>query len=154
MRCWLLKTEPGCFSIDDLASAPAQTSMWDGVRNYQARNFIRDGMRIGDPVLFYHSVTDPGIVGLAEVASGAYPDPTQWDPENEHFDPASPSNAPRWYVVDVRLVRKFRYTLPLAFLRTCPDLAGMELLRRGSRLSVQPVTEQEYNAVLALIKDL
>lgn len=151
---WLMKTEPGCFSIDDLARAPNQTTMWDGVRNYQARNFMRDAMRIGDPVLFYHSVTKPGIVGLAEVASGAYPDPTQWDPENEHFDPASPADKPRWYLVDIRLVRRFRKSLPLALLRTRPELVGMELLRKGSRLSVQPVRPEEFAAVLALAESL
>lgn len=148
--CWLMKTEPGCFSIDDLAAAPDRTSMWDGVRNYQARNFMRDLMRPGDPVLFYHSVTNPGIAGLAEVAGEAYPDPTQWDPENEHFDPASPADNPRWYLVDVRFVRKFKDLLPLAMLRSRPELAGMELLRKGSRLSVQPVKPEEFQAVLAL----
>lgn len=151
---WLMKTEPGCFSIDDLENSPGQTTMWDGVRNYQARNFMRDAMREGDPVLFYHSVTKPGIVGIAEVASRAYPDPTQWDPENEHFDPSSPADDPRWYLVDVRLVRKFREVLPLSLLRTRSELAGIELLRKGSRLSVQPVKKEEYEAVLALAKEL
>ena len=151
---WLIKTEPGCFSIDDLAAAPGQTTMWDGVRNYQARNFMRDAMRIGDRVLFYHSVTAPGIVGLAEVASTPYPDPTQWDPENEHFDPASPADNPRWHLVDIRLIRKFASPLPLPFLRKQPELAGMELLRKGSRLSVQPVRPEEFAAVLALAAGL
>lgn len=147
---WLMKTEPGCFSIDDLAAAPGQTTPWDGVRNYQARNFMRDAMRIGDPVLFYHSVHKPGIAGIAEVASAAYPDPTQWDPENSHFDPASPADKPRWHLVDIRLVRRFNAVLPLSFLRQQPELQGMELLRKGSRLSVQPVRPEEYAAVLAL----
>ena len=152
---WLMKTEPGCFSIDDLAKAPEQTSMWDGVRNYQARNFMRDGMRPGDPVLFYHSGgAAPGIAGIAEVASKAYPDPTQWDPENRHFDPASPADAPRWFLVVVRLVRRFQETLPLSVLRSRPELAGMELLRKGSRLSVQPVREEEFAAILALAHSL
>ena len=151
---WLMKTEPGCFSIDDLAAAPGQTSMWDGVRNYQARNFMRDDMRIGDQVLFYHSVTNPGIVGLAEVASAPYPDPTQWDPENEHFDPASPADNPRWYLIDVRFVRKFVSPLPLPLLRKQPELEGMELLRKGSRLSVQPVRPEEFAVVLALADSL
>lgn len=153
-RHWLMKTEPGCFSIDDLAAAPNRTTMWDGVRNYQARNFMRDDMRPGDPVLFYHSVTNPGIVGLAEVVSPAYPDPTQWDPDNRHFDPASPADAPRWYVVDVRLVKKFAAGLPLPILRQQPELQEMELLRKGSRLSVQPVRPEEFAAVLALAKRL
>lgn len=151
---WLMKTEPGCFSIDDLANSPQQTSMWDGVRNYQARNYMQKEMKVGDPVLFYHSVTRPGIVGLAEVASEAYPDPTQWDPEDEHFDPASPADNPRWYLVDVRFVKKFKKELPLSFLRTRPELDGMELLRKGSRLSVQPVRKEEYEAVLALAESL
>ena len=147
---WLMKTEPGCFSIDDLAASPNQTSMWDGVRNYQARNFMRDEMRAGDLVLFYHSVTKPGIVGLAEVAGTAYPDPTQWDPENEHFDPASPANAPRWYVVDIRLIRRFTCPLPLPLLRRQPELAGMELLRKGSRLSIQRVRQEEFDFIVKL----
>ena len=151
---WLMKTEPGCFSIEDLEKSPGRTSMWDGVRNYQARNFMRDGMRPGDPVLFYHSGTNPGIAGIAEVASEAYPDPTQWDPENRHFDPASPADAPRWYLVDVRLVRRFSEPLPLALLRTLPELSGMELLRKGSRLSVQPVGKEEFAAILALSERL
>ena len=151
---WLMKTEPGCFSIDDLANAPGKTSMWDGVRNYQARNFMRDAMTVGDPVLFYHSVTSPGIAGIAEVASKAYPDPTQWDPENEHFDPKSPADKPHWFLVDVRLVRRFREVLPLSLLRAQPELEGMELLRKGSRLSVQPVRPEEFEAVLALAKGL
>ncbi|MDL2266542.1 EVE domain-containing protein [Desulfovibrio sp. OttesenSCG-928-G15] len=153
-RNWLMKTEPGCFSLEDLENSPGGTTMWDGVRNYQARNFMRDAMRPGDPVLFYHSVTRPGIVGLAEVAGNAYPDPTQWDPENAHFDPASPADAPRWYLVDVRFVRRFLKPLPLALLRQQPELQEMELLRRGSRLSVQPVTEDEFQAVLALAASL
>lgn len=128
--------------------------MWDGVRNYQARNFMRDEMSVGDPVLFYHSVTDPGIAGIAEVASEAYPDPTQWDPENEHFDPKSPADKPRWFLVDVRLVRRFKAVLPLSFLRGRPELEGMELLRKGSRLSVLPVRPAEYEAVLALAEKL
>lgn len=151
---WLMKTEPGCFSIDDLAAAPDRTTMWDGVRNYQARNFMRDEMRLGDPVLLYHSGKEPGIAGLAEVAGEAYPDPTQWDPENRHFDPASPADKPRWYLVDVRLVRTFAAPLPLSLLRGQPELQGMELLRKGSRLSVQPVRAEEFAAVLALADGL
>ncbi len=151
-RYWLLKTEPGCFSIQDLANAPNQTTPWDGVRNYQARNFMRDAMRPGDPVLFYHSITNPGIVGLAEIVSEARPDPTQWDPENRHFDPASPAEAPRWYLVDVKLQEIFARPLSLPFLRSRPELKGMELLKRGSRLSVQPVDKEHFEAVMALIR--
>ncbi len=151
---WLVKTEPGCFSIDDLSAAPNKTTMWDGVRNYQARNFMRDDMRIGDPVLFYHSVTNTGIAGIAEVASAPYPDPSQWDPQDRHFDPASPADNPRWYLVDIRLLRKFREILPLGLLRKQPELGAMELLRKGSRLSIQPVSKKEYETVLSLAKDL
>ena len=147
---WLLKSEPGCFSIQDLAKLPGKITSWDGVRNYQARNFIRDGMRPGDLAFFYHSISDPGIVGLTEIASAPRPDPTQWDPENMHFDPASAENAPRWYLVDVRLREIFPRPLPLPLLRRQPELAGMELLRKGSRLSVQPVTPEEFAAVMAL----
>ena len=153
LRHWLLKTEPGCFSIADLAAAPAAVTMWDGVRNYQARNFIRQ-MRAGEQAFFYHSGDAPGIAGVIEIAREAYPDPTQWEPENRHFDPASPAEAPRWFVVDVRLTRQFSTLLPLKFLRTRPELAGMELLRKGSRLSVQPVAAAEFAAVLALAEDL
>ena len=152
-RYWLMKTEPGCFSIQDLAAANNRTSPWDGVRNYQARNFMRDAMRPGDPVLFYHSVTSPGIVGLAEVAGPARPDPTQWDPENEHFDPASPADNPRWYLVDVTLTEIFPSPLPLPFLRSRPELEGMELLKKGSRLSIQPVSREHYDAIVKLARE-
>lgn len=151
MNHWLLKTEPGCFSIQDLAALPNQTTSWDGVRNYQARNFMRDEMKMGDGVLFYHSGTNPGIAGIARVASPAKPDPTQWDPENEHFDPASPADKPRWFLVDVQLVRIFPEPLGLTLLRGRPEFEGMELLRKGSRLSVQPVSQAHYDAVLALV---
>ena len=152
-RYWLVKSEPGCFSIDDLAALPGQTSMWDGVRNYQARNYLRDSMKRGDRVFFYHSITGVGIAGLCEVASEPYPDPTQWNPEDRHFDPASPADAPRWYVVDIRLVKKFARTIPLNELRTLPELAEMELLKRGSRLSVQSVREGEFLAILAYAEE-
>jgi len=150
MRHWLMKTEPGCFSIEDLAKAPNRTEPWDGVRNFQARNFMRDDMELGDKVLFYHSVTNPGIVGLAEVAREGYPDHTSWDPENGHFDPRSTPERPLWYMVDVRLVEIWPRPLPLALLRGVPELAGMELLRKGSRLSVQPVRPEEFDKIMAL----
>lgn len=148
--CWLVKTEPASYSIEDLEKEPGKTTPWSGVRNYQARNFMRDAMRPGDPVLFYHSVTKPGIVALAEVASAAYPDPTQFDPQSPYFDPASGNDAPRWYLVDIRLVKRFSAPLGLGFLRTVPELAGMELLRRGSRLSVMPVMREHFETILAL----
>lgn len=150
MNYWLLKSEPGCFSIDDLLNSPRKTTMWDGVRNYQARNFMRS-MQKGDLALFYHSVTGTEIVGLAEITSpDAYPDPTQWNPEDQHFDPASPHDKPRWYVVDVTFKSKFKNSLPLSMLREVPELGGMELLRKGSRLSVQPVSPDEFKTVMRL----
>ena len=149
-KFWLVKTEPESFSIDDLAAAPDRTTCWDGVRNYQARNFMRDGMKLGDRILFYHSSTQPpAVVGVAEVVREAYPDHTAWDKHDHHYDPkASPEN-PIWMMVDIQLVTKFARSLPLDELRQMPALAKMELLRRGSRLSVQPVTEKEFEAVLS-----
>lgn len=150
MPYWLVKTEPSSFSIDDLENAPNKISMWDGVRNYQARNFMRDAMEQGDQVLFYHSVTQPGIVGLAEVASKSYPDPTQWDPESKYFDPKSPHDSPRWYLVDIRFIKKFARPLSLQELRGVRDLEHMELLRKGSRLSIQPVRKEEFDCIIAM----
>ncbi|WP_031387162.1 EVE domain-containing protein [Desulfonatronum thiodismutans] len=151
-RYWLLKSEPGCFSIDDLAAAPGQATFWDGVRNYQARNLMRE-MRVGDQALYYHSQTNPSVVGLAEIVREAYPDHTAWDPQSDHFDPRSTPDKPVWDMVDIRLVRKFTHPLPLPMLRTVADLAGMELLRKGSRLSVQPVTESQFATILRLAKE-
>jgi predicted RNA-binding protein with PUA-like domain len=149
MKYWLLKTEPESFSIDDLQNAPDQTTCWDGVRNYQARNFLRDDFKAGDRVLFYHSSTDPpAIVGIAKVTKAGYPDHTAWEEGNHHFDPASSPENPRWYMVDIQLERIFAQPLTLDHLRTVKDLAQMELLRKGSRLSVQPVTAAEFKAVL------
>ena len=150
MRHWLFKSEPGCFSVQDLAALPNSTAPWDGVRNYQARNFLRDEVSVGDMVFFYHSVSAPGIVGLMEVVGGARPDPTQYDQENEHFDPASPADAPRWFLVDVRLLRQFSRPISLKQLRAQPELDGMELLRRGSRLSIQPVSAEHFTVILRL----
>jgi predicted RNA-binding protein with PUA-like domain len=147
---WLMKTEPESFSIHDLAKCPRKTTFWDGVRNYQARNFMR-AMKKGNEVLFYHSSADPpAVVGTATIVGEAYPDHTAWDPDNHHFDPkASPTN-PIWDMVDIRLAEIFPAPLPLEELRRVPALAKMELLRRGSRLSVQPVTKDEFEAVLRL----
>jgi predicted RNA-binding protein with PUA-like domain len=147
-RYWLLKSEPDVFSIDDLWAAPRRTTGWDGVRNHQARNFMRDDMRVGDGVLFYHSGAEPpGVAGLAEIVRAAYPDPTALDPSHGHFDPKSRADAPTWLQVDVRAMERFARLLSLAELRAMPELAGMELLRRGSRLSVQPVRPAEWAAV-------
>lgn len=146
-----MKSEPGEFSIDDLAARPAQTEPWDGVRNYQARNMMRDHMKLGDRVFFYHSNCDaPGIVGLAEIAREAYPDPTAFDPGHKHYDPKSRADQPRWFMVDVRFVRKLRRVIALAELKDRPELDGFALIRRGNRLSVMPVDERQWEFVLAL----
>ncbi len=149
MQYWLMKSEPEEVSIDHALAAKDSTVAWTGVRNYQARNFMRDRMRIGDGVLFYHSsCAEPGIAGLAEVASTAYPDPTQFDADSPYFDPkASPEN-PRWMLVDVRATRKTRL-LPLPELRADPALAGMQILQRGSRLSITPVTPDDWQCIIA-----
>jgi predicted RNA-binding protein with PUA-like domain len=148
---WLMKSEPDEVSIDDLAKAPKRTVPWTGVRNYQARNFMRDAMRIGDGVLFYHSsCPEPGIAGLAEVCSTAYPDATQFDPDSKYFDPKSTADKPRWVHVDVKLARKTRL-LPLAEMRQRPELATMRVLQPGNRLSITPVTPEEWRAVLKLL---
>jgi len=148
---WLMKSEPAECSIDDLAAAPAQTVPWVGVRNHQARNSMRDGMRIGDGVLFYHSsCPEPGVAGLARVASAAYADPTQFDTSSPYFDPKAKPEAPRWCLVDVCLERKTRL-LALSDMRGAPELASMQVLRRGNRLSITPVTAAEWQAVLALL---
>ena len=143
-----MKSEPDEASIDDLAAAPAQTLPWTGVRNYQARNFMRDAMRVGDGVLFYHSsCAEPGIAGLATVAGGLGPDETQFDPASPYFDAKATRAAPRWLKVDVKLLRKTRL-LPLAELREAPELATMRVLQRGNRLSITPVEPAEWQAVL------
>jgi predicted RNA-binding protein with PUA-like domain len=149
MNHWLMKSEPDAFSIDDLKRRKREP--WDGVRNYQARNFMRDGMRPGDPVFFYHSnCAEPGIVGIAKVATDAYPDPSQFDPDSKYFDPASSRAEPRWMLVDVAFVRKLKRTITLKELQARPELAGMALVRKGNRLSVMPVAADEWQAVLAL----
>jgi predicted RNA-binding protein with PUA-like domain len=149
MKYWLLKSEPESFSIQDLAARPNQTTCWEGVRNYQARNFMRDEMRVGDRVLFYHSnASPPAIVGTAVVVREAYPDQTAWKKGDHHFDPkASPEN-PIWQMVDIRLDEIFAEPQGLDTLREVPALKDMELLRRGSRLSVQPVKKREFEAIL------
>jgi predicted RNA-binding protein with PUA-like domain len=148
-RYWLLKSEPDVFSIDDLVKAKRQTTHWDGVRNYQARNTLRDDMKIGDQVLFYHSnANPPGIAGIAEVVREGYPDFTAWDETDDHFDPKSDPQKPTWMMVDIKFVKKFEKELSLPELREMPALADMVLLRKGSRLSVQPVTAAEFEAIL------
>ncbi|SIO36005.1 EVE domain-containing protein [Halodesulfovibrio marinisediminis] len=150
---WLVKSEPGCYSIDTLENEPNQTTSWDGVRNYQARNFMRDDMKRGDKVLFYHSVTKPSVVGVCEVVRESYPDHTAWNPEDDHFDPKSTEANPRWFMVDVKLVKKFPRALSLKELRQTPGLENMELLRKGSRLSVMPVNKKEFDIICNLAKE-
>ena len=149
-RYWLMKSEPRVFSIDDLARSPKQTTCWDGVRNYQARNFMRE-MAVGDHVFFYHSNAEPpAVVGIAEVARTVYPDQTQFDKTSHHYDAASVPSTPRWDMVDIRYRQTFKTSLSLDRLRQEPKLKGMVLLQKGSRLSVQPVTEAEWVVVLKL----
>ena len=146
---WLMKSEPDEFSIDDLVKAPRQTTPWFGVRNYTARNFMRDDMRVGDGVLFYHSSCEvPGIAGLAKVASKPHPDESQFDRKSEYFDPKATREAPRWILVDVKLDRKTRL-MPLTEMRGYRELAGMITLKRGNRLSITPVTDAEWRFILA-----
>jgi len=152
MQYWLMKSEPDEASIDDALSAPDQTLAWVGVRNYQARNFMRDAMRIGDGVLFYHSsCAEPGIAGIAEVASTPYPDATQFDSASPYFDPKATGDNPRWMLVDVRALRKTRL-LTLAELRSHPELADMQILKRGNRLSITPVAPSEWRHIARLLK--
>ena len=151
MSYWLMKSEPDEFSIDDLVRAPGKTTPWFGVRNYQARNYMRDAMRPGDGVLFYHSSCEvPGIAGFAEVSSAAHPDETQFDPKSPYYDPKSTRGSPRWMLVDVKLVRKTRL-LALDEIRAQPQLADMVILRRGNRLSVTPVTAAEWKYIGRLL---
>jgi predicted RNA-binding protein with PUA-like domain len=147
MRYWLMKSEPDECSIDDALAAPGGIVPWTGVRNYQARNYMRDQMTVGDGVLFYHSSCEaPGIAGLAEVASAAYPDATQFDPKSDYYDPKARPEAPRWLHVDIRALRKTRL-VPIAELRSHPVLMHMAVLRRGNRLSITPVTAAEWRFI-------
>ena len=149
MKYWLMKSEPDTFSIDDLKRKKREA--WDGVRNYQARNFMRDDMRMGDGVFFYHSnCAEPGIAGLAEVASDAYPDPSQFDPKSKYFDAASSRDNPRWMLVDVKFVKKLKRVITLDELKNHPPLEGMALLRKGNRLSVMPVEKAQWKYILGL----
>lgn len=149
MRYWLMKSEPDVFSIDDLARVVVEP--WTGVRNYQARNFMRDGMSEGDGVLFYHSSCEvPGVAGLARVASAAYPDPTQFARKSEYFDEKSTRENPRWMLVDVRFERKLARTIPLTELKAQPRLDGFALLQRGNRLSILPVTKAQWTVILGM----
>jgi len=149
MNYWLMKSEPDTFSIEDLKRKKREA--WDGVRNYQARNFMRDEMRVGDSVFFYHSnCPEPGIAGIAQVASDAYPDPSQFDPKSKYFDAGSSRDNPRWVLVDVKFVKKLKRVITLDELKNHPAIADMRLLRKGNRLSVMPVEAKEWKYILGL----
>ena len=152
MNYWLIKSEPDAFSIDDLKSAPGRKDHWDGIRNYQARNFMRDDMEKGDLVLFYHSnCKEPGVVGIAEIVSGAYPDHTAFDANEKYFDPKSDPANPRWLMVDIRFVRKTRRLISLSELKThMEQLENFALVRRGNRLSIMPVSREHWDFILSL----
>lgn len=151
MRHWLMKSEPDEVSVDDVAAMPKKTVPWFGVRNYQARNYMRDQMQVGDPVLFYHSsCPEPGIAGIAKVASTPYPDDTQFDPKGKYFDPKATREQPRWVLVDVKLVKKTRL-VGLPELREHPELAKMVILQRGNRLSITPVTPEEWRFIESIL---
>ncbi|OAI05851.1 EVE domain-containing protein [Methylomonas methanica] len=151
MNHWLMKSEPDTFGIDDLFNRPEQTEHWDGVRNYQARNMMRDDMKIGDQVFFYHSNCDePGIVGIMQVVRESYPDFTAFDPDDKHFDPKSNPDKPTWYMVDVKFVRKLSRNISLRELKLKTELADLALLRRGNRLSIMPVNAEQWAFILSL----
>ncbi len=151
MRYWLMKSEPDAYSIDDLEREPSGATGWDGVRNYQARNFMRDGMKVGDGILFYHSnAKPPGVAGIARVVREAYPDPTQFDPDSRYFDPKSKTEDPRWLHVDIAHERTFSRLIPLDELKETPGLEELPLVKRGNRLSVMPVSDDEWRLILAL----
>jgi len=152
-RYWLFKSEPSCFSIEDLKNIPNQTSPWDGIRNYQARNFMRDDMDVGDQAFFYHSsCSPPGIVGTIEIVSHAYPDDTAYDPTSDHPDPKSTPDNPRWFMVDVRFKQQFPTMLSLETLKQHPELEGMQLLQKGNRLSILPVSPHDWSFILNLTR--
>jgi len=151
MNYWLMKSEPNAFGIDDLKNMPNQTEHWDGVRNYQARNMMRDHMKIGDQVFFYHSNCKvPGIVGIMEVVREGYPDHTAFDPQGKYFDPKSDPEKPRWIMVDIKYIRHTRRVISLTEMKECEMLENMQLVRKGNRLSIMPVTADEWATILQL----
>ena len=151
MNYWLMKSEPDVFGIDHLKAMPNKTEHWDGVRNYQARNMMRDDMKAGDQVFFYHSnCKEPGIVGIMKVVKAGYPDHTSWDPESKYYDPKSSADNPRWFMVDIKFARKFKRTITLNELKEQTRLEEMALVRRGNRLSIMPVTKKQWEIVLGM----
>ena len=151
-RYWLMKSEPVEYSIRDLKESPGGIDSWDGVRNYQARNFLRDEMQVGDRVLFYHSGKNPAVVGTARLTRSGYPDLTARDPDNKHYDPKSTPEVPIWFMVDIQFESEFLRPIPLSELRTIPELGEMMLLRRGMRLSIQPVTREQFDTIVSLAR--
>jgi len=153
-KYWLMKSEPSTFSIDDLAKSKNKTTYWDGVRNYQARNFMRDEMKKGDLVLFYHSNAKPtAVVGVCEVVKEGYPDFTAFDPEEKYYDPKSNKDKPTWYMVDIKLKEKFKKPVTLEEIKSNPKLKDMKLVQRGNRLSVMPVAKKEFDEIVKMSKD-
>ncbi len=151
MNYWLMKSEPDSFGIDDLAKKPKQTDRWEGVRNFQVRNMLRDQIKRGDLAFFYHSSCKvPGIAGVVEITTDGYPDPTALNPESRYYDPRSAADVPRWFMVDVRLIKKFPHFIALSALRQYPQLSDMLLLKKGSRLSITPVTPQQWHFIVSL----
>ncbi len=154
MQYWLMKSEPDEFGIDDLESCPDATAHWDGCRNYQVRNMMRDEMKVGDLALFYHSNTKPpGVAGIMEIVREGYPDHTAFDPEDPHYDPKSDPDKPRWYMVDVRFVERFSRYVPISELKKQRDLSAMKILQKGNRLSITPVSTKEWNRIVKLGRD-
>ena len=153
MAYWLFKSEPTTFSIDDLKKSPKETTYWNGIRNYQVRNMLRDDIKVGDHVFFYHSnATPPGIVGIMEVVQAGYPDYTAWDKKSPYFDEKSSAQKPRWYMVDVRFIKKLKHMLTLNDIKKNPALKNMLILRKGNRLSITPVTTSEWETIIKIIK--
>ncbi len=153
MKYWLFKSEPETFGIDHLIKRPKQTEQWDGVRNYQARNMLRDDIKIGDKAFFYHSnCTPPGIVGMIDIVKASYPDTTAFNPESKYYDPKSTPDNPRWFMVDVHFIKKFDRIISLEELKQHPLLENMVVARRGSRLSITPVTAEEWKTIIAMRK--
>lgn len=153
MRYWMMKCEPNAYNMDDLKKAPHQTTNWEGVRNYQARNMLRDEIKQGDMAFYYYSNAKvPGIAGTMEIVKSGYPDFTAWDPENRYYDPVSTPNNPRWYQVDVKLVQQFDSLIPLSALRANSNLADLWILRKGNRLSVTPVSDNQWKEILSLVR--
>lgn len=152
-KYWLVKSEPGAFSIEDLKKSKNKTTCWDGVRNYQARNFLRDEMKKGDGVLFYYSNTDPNaVVGVCEVVKEGYPDHTQFDPDNKHYFPSADPSNPVWYMVDIKFVKEFKKPVTLSEIKSNPKFKNMKLIQKGNRLSVMPVAKEEWDEILNMGK--